>query len=66
MKIVDPMGEMLEPAWELHATEIANARNADELFEILDRIATERKINLTVPANVVFARDTRYKVVLIK
>lgn len=59
VKLVDPLGEMLEQAWEAYATDLANASSHDALADTYLAIATRCNIVLTTPANVVFARDTR-------
>lgn len=59
MKLVDPRGEMLETAWEGHATTIANAATTDDLLDALDALVQAAKIDLSKPARVVYARDTR-------
>ena len=50
---------MLETAWEKYATDLANALDDDALVAKYNEIAKENKINLSAPANIVFARDTR-------
>ncbi|XP_072177523.1 phosphoacetylglucosamine mutase-like [Diadema setosum] len=58
VKLVEPMGEMLLPAWEGHATRLANA--ADEDLEATVRaIIAEVEIDILQSANVFVARDTR-------
>ncbi|KAH7916399.1 phosphoacetylglucosamine mutase, partial [Hygrophoropsis aurantiaca] len=59
VKLVDPRGEMLESAWEGHATVLANAPTTDALLSALDEFIKTCKIDLSKPARVVFARDTR-------
>ncbi|MCJ1312667.1 Phosphoacetylglucosamine Mutase [Agyrium rufum] len=59
VKLVDPMGEMLESSWEAHATELANAPSDEVLAEIYERLAKDLYINPEAKSNVVFARDTR-------
>jgi phosphoacetylglucosamine mutase len=59
VKLVDPRGEMLESSWETYATTIANAPTTDSLVTALVKFADDLKIDLTKPANVVYARDTR-------
>ncbi|KAI9783567.1 MAG: Phosphoacetylglucosamine Mutase [Geoglossum umbratile] len=59
VKLVDPMGEMLEASWEVYATELANAPTDESLLEIYERLETILKIKPDVAANVIFARDTR-------
>lgn len=59
VKLVDPRGEMLEAAWEAHATYLANAPTTDEFIEALEDIIQTARINLSKPSRVVYARDTR-------
>ncbi len=58
VKLVDPLGEMLETSWESLATELANVRDCD-LSNTLTSIVKRLEIDFMYPANVVFARDTR-------
>lgn len=59
VKLVDPRGEMLEAAWERYATELANAPTTADLLDTVDSLITTLKIDLSKPANIVYARDTR-------
>ncbi|KAF8642252.1 hypothetical protein AX16_009527 [Volvariella volvacea WC 439] len=59
VKLVDPRGEMLEAAWEAHATNLANASSPSDLLDVIETIVHKAKIDLTKPARVVYARDTR-------
>ena len=59
VKLVEPMGEMLEQSWEAYAIEAANAETGQELAQILEKIAKHEKIDMGITANVVIARDTR-------
>jgi len=59
VKLVDPMGEMLESSWEKHATDLANAKDDEELIKIYSALVTQFDIKEDSPANVVYARDTR-------
>ncbi|KAI0375077.1 phosphoacetylglucosamine mutase [Pilatotrama ljubarskyi] len=59
VKLVDPRGEMLEAAWEAHATNLANAPTTDAYIDALDAFVKTLKIDLAKPARVVYARDTR-------
>ncbi|GLB36108.1 putative phosphoglucomutase/phosphomannomutase, C-terminal domain [Lyophyllum shimeji] len=59
VKIVDPRGEMLEAAWEAHATTLSNAPTTNDFLEALDALVRTTKIDLSKPARVVYARDTR-------
>ncbi|RUS20213.1 hypothetical protein BC937DRAFT_86171 [Endogone sp. FLAS-F59071] len=59
VKLVDPRGEMLEQSWEAYATSLANAPDDSALIEALEKIVAQNKIDITKPAKVVYARDTR-------
>ncbi|KAF9215188.1 Phosphoacetylglucosamine Mutase [Podila verticillata] len=59
VKVVDPLGEMMEGAWEAHATALANAPSNEHLIDAIHSMVSILKIDLTKPANVVFGRDTR-------
>ncbi|KAF5384902.1 hypothetical protein D9615_001486 [Tricholomella constricta] len=59
VKVVDPRGEMLEGSWEAHATNLANAPTTDDFLAVLDTLIRTTKIDISKPARVVYARDTR-------
>ncbi|KAI9190063.1 hypothetical protein H9P43_001496 [Blastocladiella emersonii ATCC 22665] len=59
VKLVDPMGEMLEQSWEAHATELANAPTHERVAELYAEIAKAHNVDVASVANVIFARDTR-------
>lgn len=59
VKIVDPMGEMLEQDWESLATRLVNCPSDQELLETYKSLATQFKIDLNAPGRVVYGRDTR-------
>lgn len=59
MKLVDPRGEMLEASWEVHATVLANAPSTDAFIEAVSALIQSARIDLSKPARVVYARDTR-------
>eukprot|EP00842_Homolaphlyctis_polyrhiza_P004413 jgi/Hompol1/4973/HPOL_002310-RA len=59
VKLVEPLGEMLDQAWEAYAMDLANAKTADALAAAIANIAMTCKIDFTITANVVVARDTR-------
>lgn len=59
VKIVDPMGEMLEQDWERYATALVNAPSDEELVGIYRKLAADLKIDLRAPAKVIYGRDTR-------
>jgi phosphoacetylglucosamine mutase len=58
VKLVDPMGEMLENSWEAYSTELANARDED-LLKVYKSLEEKLKINGETTARVIYARDTR-------
>lgn len=58
VKLIDPAGEMLEPAWEQVATNLANVNDSDLILTI-QQIIKERNIDMSVNATVITGRDTR-------
>ncbi|KAF8457813.1 hypothetical protein BGX38DRAFT_1139284 [Terfezia claveryi] len=59
VKLVDPMGEMLEASWEQYATLLANSTTDEELLENYELVIKKANIRADAPANVVYAKDTR-------
>jgi phosphoacetylglucosamine mutase len=59
VKLVDPSGEMLDQTWEAHATTLANCPSTSSLLSTFKTIATHLRIDLSAPASIVYARDTR-------
>ncbi|KAF0023320.1 hypothetical protein F2P81_023950 [Scophthalmus maximus] len=58
LKLIDPMGEMVTPAWEGYATQLANAEQ-DDLLTALQDIIEKEAINMSQEANVFVGKDTR-------
>jgi phosphoacetylglucosamine mutase len=58
VKLVDPMGDMLEASWEGYTTTLANVPDA-EVENVYYKLEAELKINPKTPARVIYARDTR-------
>ncbi|XP_077992363.1 phosphoacetylglucosamine mutase-like [Glandiceps talaboti] len=58
VKLIDPLGEMLKVSWEHHVTSVVNARD-DEIGKSLQKVVDEEKIDVSQPAYVITARDTR-------
>ncbi|MCJ1318488.1 Phosphoacetylglucosamine Mutase [Xylographa vitiligo] len=58
VKLVDPMGEMLEASWEAHATKLANAPSDEDLVVVYEKLVKEHNLKDVKP-HVVYARDTR-------
>ena len=59
VKLVDPMGEMLEASWETHATALANANTDEALAEAYDKLNNDLHVDQNITAHAAFARDTR-------
>ncbi|KAI8322963.1 n-acetylglucosamine-phosphate mutase [Martensiomyces pterosporus] len=59
VKLIDPLGEMLQQSWEGYCTQLANAETDSEVTGLLASIAEAEKIDLAVRAKVAYARDTR-------
>jgi len=58
VKLVDPAGEMLAPAWEVHATNLVNVAD-EQLDKALQDIVDAAKIDLEQNAKIYVGRDTR-------
>lgn len=50
---------MLEQAWEVYATELANARDADSILKAIENIVAQAGITFDNGANVIYGYDTR-------
>ncbi|KAG6041863.1 hypothetical protein E4U41_001023 [Claviceps citrina] len=59
VKIVDPMGEMLEQEWEEYATRLVNCPTDQKLLDTYKTLAAKLKIDINSPGRVVYGRDTR-------
>ncbi|KAI4612852.1 uncharacterized protein J4E79_009998 [Alternaria viburni] len=59
VKLVEPMGNMLQEEWEVISTEMANKATPEDVSKYYREIAAQNKIDLSIPARVVVARDTR-------
>lgn len=57
VKLIDPLGEMLEADWEKYATELANTDNMERCLRDLTRKVKTKEWNDV--GNVAIARDTR-------
>ncbi|EMG45380.1 Phosphoacetylglucosamine mutase [Candida maltosa Xu316] len=58
VKVVDPLGSMLESSWEQYATQLANT-SSEELLATVKQLASDLKIDLESPSSIVIARDSR-------
>ncbi|XP_061609104.1 phosphoacetylglucosamine mutase isoform X3 [Phyllopteryx taeniolatus] len=58
VKLIDPMGEMVAPAWEGYATRLANAEQ-QELLSVLEDIMEKEDIDRSQEASVFVGKDTR-------
>lgn len=58
VKVVDPLGSMLETSWEAYATLLANSTHS-ELPQSIETIVTAAGIDINAPSSVVIARDSR-------
>ncbi|KAI1434500.1 phosphoglucomutase/phosphomannomutase domain-containing protein [Xylaria sp. CBS 124048] len=59
VKIVDPLGDMLEQEWEAYATNLVNAPSHEELVDYFLKLAEVLKIDIAAPGKVIAGRDTR-------
>lgn len=58
VKLIDPLGEMLEQRWEHYATTIANV-SSEHLTEVVQSLVNELGLTGVSGGHVGFARDTR-------
>lgn len=58
VKVVDPLGSMLESSWELYATALANSSH-EKLVAQFEELVAKLNIDLDTAASVVVARDSR-------
>lgn len=59
VKLIDPMGEMLEAAWENYATELANSEDIGQCLRDLTKRVKSACQDWSNDGNIVLARDTR-------
>lgn len=59
VKIVDPMGDMLEQEWEVYATQLVNCATHEALADTFFQLAEQLKVDLKSGAKVIAGRDTR-------
>jgi phosphoacetylglucosamine mutase len=59
VKLVEPLGEMLNQDWEAYAILLANCGTSEEMIEVINTIVMFCRIDLAQPANVIVGRDTR-------
>ncbi|XP_051853287.1 phosphoacetylglucosamine mutase [Antechinus flavipes] len=58
VKLIDPLGEMLAPSWEEHATCLANAEEQN-VQAVLTEICHREAVNQQEKAMIIIGRDTR-------
>ncbi|XP_022254003.1 phosphoacetylglucosamine mutase-like [Limulus polyphemus] len=58
VKLVDPMGEMLEEEWEKLASQLANVSD-DQVVSAMEGIITDCSVDMNTPSSVFLAYDTR-------
>ncbi|KAK8049031.1 phosphoacetylglucosamine mutase [Apiospora phragmitis] len=59
VKIVDPMGDMLEQEWEVYATQLVNCPTHELVADTFFQLAEQLKVDLMSGAKVIAGRDTR-------
>ncbi|KAF2735039.1 Phosphoacetylglucosamine mutase [Polyplosphaeria fusca] len=59
VKLVEPLGNMLQEEWEVLSTTIANKPSPEDVSKYYQEIASKFSIDLSSPARVVVGRDTR-------
>ena len=58
VKVVDPLGSMLESSWEVYATELANTEPG-QLQKVVQELCDKLSIDLKTPSKILIARDSR-------
>ncbi|XP_076470060.1 phosphoacetylglucosamine mutase-like [Babylonia areolata] len=58
VKLVEPFGEMMQPAWEKYATQLANVTDKG-ISSILASIIETEKIDTSLTGKIYMAKDTR-------
>lgn len=58
VKVVDPLGNMLEQSWESHATLLANSSH-DDLAKNIEKLVKDLAIDLSIASDIVIGRDSR-------
>ncbi|KAJ1939776.1 hypothetical protein EC988_007221, partial [Linderina pennispora] len=59
VKLIDPLGEMLQQSWEAYCSKLANAASDADVQSVLEEVARAEKIDTSIKAKVAYARDTR-------
>ncbi|KAK6531665.1 Phosphoacetylglucosamine Mutase [Orbilia ellipsospora] len=59
VKLIDPLGEMLESSWEAYGTKLANAASDQEVADYYSQLEQEFNLKPDVEAKVVVGCDTR-------
>ncbi|KAG6194459.1 hypothetical protein E4U10_002894 [Claviceps purpurea] len=59
VKILDPMGDMLDKEWEDYATQLVNSPTDQELLDTYLDLARRLEIDVNASGRVIFGRDTR-------
>ncbi|EWC47247.1 hypothetical protein DRE_03366 [Drechslerella stenobrocha 248] len=59
VKLIDPLGEMLESSWEAHGTSLANAASDDDVYELYSKLERDFGVKPDEKARVVYGCDTR-------
>lgn len=59
VKIVEAMGDMLVPEWELSATKLCNVHDPQSFVDAVQQLAASEKIQASTNGAVIVGRDTR-------
>ncbi|KAJ1944751.1 hypothetical protein FBU59_002515 [Linderina macrospora] len=59
VKLIDPLGEMLQQSWEAYCSKLANAASDADVQSVLEEVVRAENIDTSIKAKVAYARDTR-------
>ncbi|KAK6333854.1 Phosphoacetylglucosamine Mutase [Orbilia blumenaviensis] len=59
VKLIDPMGEMLESSWEAYGTALANAEDDQAVYDYYTHLEQKFNIKSSVTPQVIYGSDTR-------
>ncbi|KAK6517135.1 Phosphoacetylglucosamine Mutase [Arthrobotrys conoides] len=59
VKLIDPLGEMLESNWEAYGTALANAESDQAVYDYYTQLEQKFNINKDIVPQVIYGSDTR-------
>eukprot|EP00126_Sphaerothecum_destruens_P007419 Sdes_comp19841_c0_seq2m12056 len=59
IKIVDPLGEMLNSHWETYCKDLCNSSREEDFVSVLENLVVKESIDMTSSSHVIVGYDTR-------